>query len=93
MLELGYFTKTWVLDVTSDSDKFANPGNGQTFILRSDRKIHVARSVENDAEATTDDCPVLADEPASFSMEAGGSLAFILADGETDGKLYITQVN
>ncbi|AFU87239.1 hypothetical protein CcrKarma_gp072 [Caulobacter virus Karma] len=93
MVELGYFSKTWVVDVTAASDVFANPGNGQTFMLRADRKIHIARSVDNNAEATTGDCLLLADEPASFAMEVGGSIAFILADGETDGKIFITQVN
>ncbi|AFU86555.1 hypothetical protein D869_gp073 [Caulobacter phage CcrRogue] len=93
MLELGYFAKTWVLDVTSASDAFDNPGNGQTFVVRADRKVHLARSNDAGAEATTDDCPLLENEAARFAMEAGGSLAFILADGETDGKIYITQVN
>lgn len=93
MIELGYFTDTHVLGVTSASDTFANPGNGQTFIVRADRKVHIVRSTDDDAEATEDDFLLLADEPASFALEVGGSLGYILADGETDGTIRITQVN
>lgn len=89
MLTLGYMGTTTVLPVTSASDSFLATGPAQVFVVKSDRKIHLAHA----DEATFDDFELLADTYAKVSLEPGSKLSFILADGETDGEIRISGAN
>lgn len=89
MMVLGYFSATTVLPVTTASDTFLCPGPYQTFVVKSDRKIHLSRT----DEATLDDFELLVDTYVQVALMKGEQLSFILADGETDGEIRITEVN
>lgn len=95
MTELGFFGKTTVDDVTSTARAFTNAGPSQVFVVRADRKVHLLRTTDGDAAAATEENGflLLADEPAQFSLEVGGSLSYVLAAGETDGSIRITEAN
>lgn len=89
MLILGPFGKTTVFAVTAAADSFTNPGPYTSFMVLANRAVHLSR----DGDATVDEVLIPTDTPVEVSFLTGAALSFILADGETDGTLRITEVS
>lgn len=87
---LGSVGATQHKAVTSTSGKFAKTSahGSSTFRVYSNRNCHL--SVGN--AATTSDFPIPANWPVDVWVEHESEVNFILATGETDGDIWMTQV-
>lgn len=85
-IPLGSFEGTTEVAVTSTVAEFTNPGPYTSFIVRSDRIVHLARN----SDATFDDFQLPEGEFASVRLARAETLSVILADGEADGSLFVT---
>lgn len=84
---LGAFETTTAVDVSTAVVSFSAPAlYARTYFLRTERAIHLSRL----SDASSADLKLAADDTATIELNQGDALSFILADGETDGKVFIT---
>lgn len=97
MIELGSFRNTAVLAVTSEADTFTSPGPYSSYLVRSDRNVLIQRNtveiVVGDEENPPKAFPLKEGEVARVRLDRNEALAFILAEGETDGTIWLTETN
>lgn len=89
MIDLGSFRNTFALAVTAEPEIFTSPGPQSIYVVWSDRSVMIARN-----GAVIDDRAFLLreNETVRIRLEKNEVLTFALADGEIDGKIYITEV-
>lgn len=89
MIELGSFRNTAAMAVTTEPDMFTAPGPQSIFDVWADRSIMMARN----GALINDKAYLLRENThARVRLEKNEVLTFALADGETDGMIYITEV-
>lgn len=86
---LGRLGKTVLKTVSATPDNFgANASAFQNFVIWSERAVHLSKKTA----ATVNDFLLLSDTYASVMVERGETLSFVLAAGETDGDIRLTEV-
>jgi hypothetical protein len=90
---LGNFGETDAIAVSTDAVFFQGARPWSTFVVRSDRAIHIRRAADDTDEATTDDFLLTEGQYARVDVAEGEWLSFILADSETDGTVYVTRAS
>ncbi len=86
-VELGSFGKTTKVDTTSSDAVFTNTSARTRFIVRASVNTHIRLN----GVATVDDFLLLEETYAVVLIAPNATLHAIVANGETDGDLFITE--
>lgn len=87
MLDLGTIRNTVTADVTDTAASYTGTAPFSYVLVRADRNVCLAV----DRVATTADFKLAADELVRLRLEPTHTLSYVLAEGETDGAILITE--
>lgn len=90
MISLGNFGATAKLAVTSTASSYEGVRPWPAYAIHSDRAVHLKRAAIDTDDATEGDFHLVADGYVRVEITPGEFLSFVLADGESDGSIYIT---
>lgn len=89
VIPLGSFEKTIAKAVSTTHTEHICVGPYTNFVVTSDRNVHVARN----RNASVTEFKLNAGDYAKIHLGAGEWLSIVLADGESDGTCYLTEVS
>lgn len=97
MIELGSFRNTTVLAVTGETDIFTSPGPYSSYVVHANRNVLLVRNnvviVTDDDDNPPNAFPLKEGEYARIRLDKNEVLSFVLAAGETDGTIWLTEAN